>query len=63
LAAKGATPKMIARLDQALGHYAKIIARDLDQDVLNLAGGGAAGGWAQRCMPSVARNCVRALKS
>ncbi|HAU8262988.1 TPA: glycerate kinase [Kluyvera intermedia] len=41
---KGATPKMIARLDQALGHYAKIIARDLDQDVLNLAGGGAAGG-------------------
>lgn len=35
---------MIARLDQALGHYAKIIARDLDQDVLNLAGGGAAGG-------------------
>ncbi len=41
---KGATPKMIARLDQALGHYAKLIARDLDQDVLNLAGGGAAGG-------------------
>lgn len=41
---KGATPKMIARLDQALGHYAKIIARDLGQDVLNLAGGGAAGG-------------------
>jgi len=41
---KGATPKMIARLDQALGHYAKLIARDLDVEVLNLAGGGAAGG-------------------
>jgi glycerate kinase len=54
---------MIARLDQALGHYAKIIARDLDQDVLNLAGGGAAGEWALRCTPSAARNCVRALKS
>jgi len=41
---KGATPQMIARLDKALAHYAQIIARDLDIDVLNLAGGGAAGG-------------------
>ncbi|NUL38791.1 glycerate kinase [Kosakonia sacchari] len=41
---KGATPEMIARLDKALGHYARIIARDLDLDVLHLAGGGAAGG-------------------
>lgn len=41
---KGATPEMIARLDNALAHYAKIIARDLDIDVLNLEGGGAAGG-------------------
>ncbi|MDK9366206.1 glycerate kinase [Lelliottia wanjuensis] len=41
---KGATPEMIDRLDDALTHYAKIIARDLDIDVLNLEGGGAAGG-------------------
>ncbi|WOZ76650.1 glycerate kinase [Kosakonia sacchari] len=41
---KGATPEMIAMLDKALGHYARIIARDLDLDVLHLAGGGAAGG-------------------
>lgn len=41
---KGATPEMISRLDDALTHYAKIIARDLDIDVLNLEGGGAAGG-------------------
>lgn len=41
---KGATPEMIARLDKALEHYATVIARDLDVDVLNLAGGGAAGG-------------------
>lgn len=41
---KGATPEMIDRLDKALGHYARIIARDLDLDVLHLAGGGAAGG-------------------
>lgn len=41
---KGATPEMIDRLDKALGHYARLIARDLDLDVLHLAGGGAAGG-------------------
>lgn len=41
---KGATPEMIARLDKALAHYAQIIARDLDCDVLTLSGGGAAGG-------------------
>ncbi|MRS89484.1 glycerate kinase [Enterobacteriaceae bacterium RIT714] len=41
---KGATPEMIARLDRSLEHYAQIIARDLDIDVLNLEGGGAAGG-------------------
>ena len=41
---KGATPEMITRLDAALGHYAQLIKRDLDLDVLDLAGGGAAGG-------------------
>jgi len=41
---KGATPETIARLDKALGHYAQLIRRDLDLDVLDLAGGGAAGG-------------------
>lgn len=35
---------MIERLDRALAHYAQIIARDLDVEVLKLAGGGAAGG-------------------
>lgn len=41
---KGATPEMITRLDRALTHYAQLIARDLDVNVLDLAGGGAAGG-------------------
>ncbi|POT56483.1 glycerate kinase [Citrobacter amalonaticus] len=41
---KGATPEMITRLDKALVNYAQLIARDLDVDVLALAGGGAAGG-------------------
>ncbi len=41
---KGATTQMIDRLDSGLLHYARIIARDLDIDVLSLEGGGAAGG-------------------
>ena len=41
---KGATPEMVSQLDQALEHYAKIISRDLDIDVMTLSGGGAAGG-------------------
>jgi glycerate kinase len=41
---KGATPEMVRELDSALEHYASIISRDLDIDVLTLSGGGAAGG-------------------
>ncbi|CDL56790.1 Glycerate kinase [Klebsiella pneumoniae] len=35
---KGATAQMIDRLDSGLRHYARIIARDLDIDVLSLEG-------------------------
>lgn len=41
---KGATVAMIERLDRGLQHFAQIIDRDLDIDVLSLEGGGAAGG-------------------
>lgn len=41
---KGATPELVAQLDGALAHYAAIIQRDLDIDVLHISGGGAAGG-------------------
>ncbi|EPT4466804.1 glycerate kinase [Klebsiella aerogenes] len=41
---KGATTAMIERLDSGLQHFAQIITRDLDIDVLSLEGGGAAGG-------------------
>ena len=41
---KGATAEMISRLDKALAHFADIIRRDLELDVSNLEGGGAAGG-------------------
>ncbi|KAE8176740.1 glycerate kinase [Photobacterium carnosum] len=41
---KGATPAMVAELDQHLDHYAAIIKRDLAIDVKDMAGAGAAGG-------------------
>lgn len=41
---KGATPALVEQLDRALAHYAAIIQRDLDIDVLHIPGGGAAGG-------------------
>ena len=41
---KGATPEMVASLDSSLGHFAKLIQRDLQRDVANIPGAGAAGG-------------------
>ena len=41
---KGATPEMVEQLDSNLAHYAAIIKTQLDQDVLERAGAGAAGG-------------------
>ncbi len=41
---KGATPEMVAQLDAALAHYARIIERDLGLDVSEVPGSGAAGG-------------------
>jgi glycerate kinase len=41
---KGATPEMVAQLDSALAHFGRLIHRDLQRDVANMAGAGAAGG-------------------
>ncbi len=41
---KGATPEMVELLDKSLAHYAQIIERDLNLEVLHFAGAGAAGG-------------------
>jgi glycerate 2-kinase len=41
---KGADPATVELLDQALAHYAEVIKRDLRRSVLELPGGGAAGG-------------------
>ncbi|MBU0490986.1 MAG: glycerate kinase [Chloroflexi bacterium] len=41
---KGATPEMVAILDEALAHFAAVIAADLGVDVCDVPGAGAAGG-------------------
>jgi len=41
---KGATPEMVAELDAILVHYARIVARDLKQEVADRPGAGAGGG-------------------
>ncbi|MDW8845676.1 glycerate kinase [Erwinia sp. MMLR14_017] len=41
---KGASAERVEQLDRALAHYAEVIHRELDIDVLTIAGGGAAGG-------------------
>jgi glycerate kinase len=41
---KGATPKMVTTLDDALKNYARIIKRDIGNDIQSIPGSGAAGG-------------------
>lgn len=41
---KGATQDEVKLLDKGLSHYAEILRRDLDKDVEDIAGSGAAGG-------------------
>ncbi|GEO78714.1 glycerate kinase [Companilactobacillus mindensis DSM 14500] len=41
---KGANPEMVDFLDESLSHYAQILKRDLNKDLENVPGAGAAGG-------------------
>jgi len=41
---KGATPEMVARLDDNLRHLANLVQRDLGRDAAEMPGAGAAGG-------------------
>ena len=41
---KGATPEMIKKLDESLSYFAELIKRDLNKDVKDIPGAGAAGG-------------------
>ena len=41
---KGATPKMVRSLDDALSNFATVVKKDLKKDVAEISGAGAAGG-------------------
>lgn len=41
---KGASPQMVDQLDEALGHLARIVGREIGVDIDQLKGSGAAGG-------------------
>lgn len=41
---KGATPEIVNQLDQNLGHFADVVARQIGRDHRHVAGAGAAGG-------------------
>jgi glycerate kinase len=41
---KGATPDMVQQLDRNLAHYAEVVKQQLDKDVRDIPGAGAAGG-------------------
>ena len=41
---KGATPKMVRSLDDALSNFATVVKKDLKKDVSEISGAGAAGG-------------------
>ena len=41
---KGATPEIIKELDESLAYFAEIIKRDLNKDIKDIPGAGAAGG-------------------
>ncbi|TAK59211.1 MAG: glycerate kinase [Dehalococcoidia bacterium] len=47
---KGASPDGVRQLDEALRHFAAAVGRDLGVDVLDVPGGGAAGGLAAGLM-------------
>jgi glycerate kinase len=47
---KGATPEMVERLDHGLAHLAQIIREQLNRDIANVPGAGAAGGLAAGAM-------------
>ena len=49
-AQKGGTPDDLKLLDEALGHYAAVIKRDLGKDVAGIPGAGAAGGLGAGCV-------------
>lgn len=59
---KGATREMVSVLDDNLRHYADIIKRELDKDVLDVPGAGAAGGLGAGLMAFLNGNLKKGIE-
>jgi len=59
---KGATREMISVLDDNLRHYADVIKRELDKDVLDVPGAGAAGGLGAGLMAFLNGNLKKGIE-
>ena len=59
---KGATREMVSVLDDNLRHYADIIKKELDKDVLDVPGAGAAGGLGAGLMAFLNGNLKKGIE-
>lgn len=59
---KGATPEMVRALDDGLRHFSALMARDLDCDVAEVPGAGAAGGLGAGLMAFCGAKLERGVK-
>lgn len=59
---KGADIHMVERLDQNLAHYAMLLKEQLQQDVKNIPGSGAAGGTAAGLLAFTAANLQKGVE-
>lgn len=60
---KGATKEQIQQLDHALSHYAKILEKTFNKDVINLEGAGAAGGLGAGLMTYLNAHSSRGIET
>lgn len=56
---KGADPAMVERLEEGMLHFAELVRRELGVAVLNLEGGGAAGGLGAGCVAFLGAQMVQ----
>ncbi|HHY10046.1 MAG TPA: glycerate kinase [Firmicutes bacterium] len=59
---KGATPEMVEFLDRALTNFAAVLKRDLNQDIINVPGAGAAGGLGAALMALLGGKLVSGIE-
>jgi glycerate kinase len=60
---KGATPEMVERLEAGLAHLARLVCEQLDRDIANVPGAGAAGGLAAGAIAFMGATLVSGIET